>query len=99
MDSSDKLKQRQVDSYNKKSKKSKNNIEKNDGDHLMNESDDKAEYDFMSTQEGINAKLDLARAYIAMEDKAAALQTLKEILSSGNQEQQNHAQQLMAELG
>lgn len=56
---------------------------------------DEGEYDFMSTDEAIPAKLDLARAYVAMEDYQAAKQVLSEVMKSGNQEQRQQAEQLL----
>ena len=50
------------------------------------------EYDFMGSSEGIPAKLDLARAYIAMEDFTAARETLAEILGEGSEEHQSGSQ-------
>lgn len=52
------------------------------------------EYDFMGSSEAIPAKLDLARAYIAMEDFAAARETLIEILTEGGAEHRLEAKSL-----
>lgn len=57
--------------------------------------DAQAEYDFMGSSEGIPAKLDLARAYIAMEDFTAARETLNEILQEGNEQNQREARELL----
>ncbi|GEM_PF-4939061 len=57
--------------------------------------DTRGEYDFMGSTEGIPAKLDLARAYIAMEDYNAARETLNEILEEGNEEHQQEARSLL----
>lgn len=57
--------------------------------------DTQGEYDFMGSTEGIPAKLDLARAYIAMEDYTAARETLIEILGEGSEEQRHEAQALL----
>lgn len=60
--------------------------------------DEKDEYDFMGSEEGIPAKLDLARAYIAMQDVPAAKSVLVEILNKGSERQQQQAEELLAEL-
>ncbi|MCH9770752.1 MAG: hypothetical protein K0U12_07730 [Gammaproteobacteria bacterium] len=60
--------------------------------------DTKTEYDFLNTQEAIPAKLDLARAYIAMEDYNSAKTALNEVLKHGNDEQKKAAQQLFNQL-
>lgn len=52
------------------------------------------EYDYMGSQESIPAKLNLARAYIAMEDYAAARTVLDEVKQTGNQEQRQQADEL-----
>lgn len=54
-----------------------------------------AEYDFMGTHEAIPAKLDLARAYLAMEDHEAAKQVLAEVQKDGNATQREEAKNLM----
>lgn len=59
------------------------------------ENDTKDEYDFMGSDEAIPAKLDLARAYIAMEDYEAAHQVLAQVTSKGNREQQAEAQKML----
>jgi FimV-like protein len=53
--------------------------------------DTKTEYDFMSSSEAIPAKLDLARAYIAMNDEEQARLVLKTIIENGNSEQRSEA--------
>jgi FimV-like protein len=53
------------------------------------------EYDFMGTHEAIPAKLDLARAYTAMEDYEAAKQVLTEIQKDGNPEQRSQAGKIL----
>lgn len=53
------------------------------------------EYDFMGTNEAIPAKLDLARAYIAMEDYAAANTVLEEVMQKGEASQRQEAQELL----
>lgn len=60
------------------------------------ESDDtKDEYNFMSTNEAIPAILDLARAYVAMEDFAQAKIALQKVIAKGNDEQRNEAKSLL----
>lgn len=61
----------------------------------VEESDTKDEYDFMGSDEAIPAKLDLARAYIAMEDYKAAKQVLAQVTTKGNTEQQAEAQNML----
>lgn len=62
------------------------------------EDDTAAEYDFMGSREGMLAKLDLARAYIAMEDFAAARETLLEILNEGGAESRQEAKNLLDQI-
>lgn len=62
------------------------------------DSDTKAEYDFMATKEAIPAKLDLARAYITMEDFKAAKEVLQEIVKHGDEQQQQEAHTLLKDL-
>lgn len=54
-----------------------------------------SEYDFMGSSEGISAKLDLVRAYIAMEDYVAARESLAAILNEGNDDQRREANALL----
>ena len=53
------------------------------------------EYDFLGSPEGVVAKLDLARAYFAMQDYAQMQTILREILSEGDDKQREAAQLLM----
>ena len=63
---------------------------------IVNKEDDtRGEYDFMGSSEGIPAKLDLARAYIAMEDFTAARETLTEILAEGSEAYRLEAKNLL----
>lgn len=62
------------------------------------ETDTEAEYDYMGSNESIPAKLNLARAYIAMEDYAAARQALEEVAKHGNPEQKQQAEDLRKEI-
>jgi FimV-like protein len=55
----------------------------------------KSSCDFMSGEEGMNAKLDLARAYIDMSDKESARKVLAEVREFGNSKQKVEAQELM----
>lgn len=57
--------------------------------------DTQSEYDFMGSSEGIPAKLDLARAYIAMEDYVAARESLTAIVKEGSDEQRREANALL----
>lgn len=52
------------------------------------------DYDVMSSEEGVSTKLDLARAYIAMEDYHAAARLLAEIKKMGNKQQCMDAEKL-----
>ena len=65
------------------------------GKTIKIEDDTAGEYDFMGSSEGIPAKLDLARAYIAMEDFTAARETLAEILGEGSEEHRQEARSLL----
>lgn len=56
------------------------------------------DYDFMASNEAIPAKLDLARAYIAMEDFNAARETLTAVLNEGNEEQRLEAKSLLSKI-
>jgi pilus assembly protein FimV len=55
----------------------------------------KPNYDFMSGEEGMNAKLDLARAYIDMSDKESARKVLAEVRGFGNNKQKAEAEELL----
>jgi len=56
------------------------------------------EYDFMSTEEAMPAKLDLARAYVQMGDAVQAREVLGEILASKNPDYVAQAKVLMQSL-
>jgi len=56
------------------------------------------EYDFMATEEAIPAKLDLARAYIQMEETVQAEEVLNDILNCGDEEYTSIARDLLASL-
>jgi len=56
------------------------------------------EYDFMGSEEGIPAKLDLAHAYVSMEDYEQANAVLNDVLSHGNSNQRQEAQTLIDDI-
>ena len=57
-----------------------------------------ADYDFLSSNDAIPAKLDLARAYIAMEDFSAARAVLNDVLVQGDAEQKRDAQAMLQQI-
>lgn len=59
---------------------------------------DDDEFDFLSGSDEASTKLDLARAYIEMDDKEGARDILEEVMSEGNDEQQRQAKELMDQL-
>ena len=56
------------------------------------------EFDFLSGNDEASTKLDLARAYIEMDDKEGARDILEEVASEGSDEQKAQAEELMAQL-
>ncbi len=62
------------------------------------EDDTKDEFDFMNSNEAIPAKLDLARAYIAMEDYKAARTVIEQVQAKGNEQQLEQAQNLLNDI-
>ena len=44
-------------------------------------------------------KLDLARAYVEMDDKEAAREILEEVIAEGREEQRNEARAMLERLG
>lgn len=56
------------------------------------------EYDFINSAEGIPAKLDLARAYIDMDDVESAKDVLQEVITRGNSLQIQQAKQLLSHI-
>lgn len=64
--------------------------------HVVKGSVIEDEYDFLNSEEGIIAKLDLARAYEAMQDYAQMREVLQEVVAQGNEQQANEARVLMA---
>ncbi len=59
---------------------------------------DDDEFDFLSGSDEASTKLDLARAYIEMDDKEGARDILEEVAIEGNTEQQQQAKELMDQL-
>lgn len=59
-----------------------------------NGSDTDDEYDYLGSEEGMLAKLNLARAYIKMEDYKAAHEVLDEVLNKGSEQQKADAREL-----
>jgi FimV-like protein len=58
------------------------------------DNDTSDEYDFMNSDEAIPAKLDLARAYMAMEDYKSASKVLSQVKKNGNEEQKAEAKEM-----
>jgi len=56
------------------------------------------EYDFLSGADEASTKLDLARAYMEMEDADGARDILEEVLTEGNDDQKRQAQELIERL-
>lgn len=56
------------------------------------------EFDFLSGNDEASTKLDLARAYIEMDDKEGARDILEEVASEGNDDQKAQAEELMSQL-
>ncbi len=52
----------------------------------------------MGTQEAVPAKLDLARAYLAMEDYRSAHHVLVQVINLGNLSQRQEAESLMKQI-
>jgi pilus assembly protein FimV len=59
---------------------------------------DDDEFDFLSGNDEASTKLDLARAYIEMDDKDGARDILEEVASEGSDEQKRQARELMDKL-
>ena len=64
-------------------------------DSASDDHDTEQEYDFMGSKEGVPAKIDLARAYVAMQDYQQAKQVLDDVLAKGNNEQRQAAQAIL----
>lgn len=60
--------------------------------------DTKDEYNFMSTNEAVPAILDLARAYVAMENFSQAKSALQTVLAKGNEAERREAQILFSKI-
>ncbi|GGX74465.1 FimV/HubP family polar landmark protein [Saccharospirillum salsuginis] len=56
------------------------------------------EFDFLSGSDEASTKLDLARAYIEMDDKEGARDILEEVATEGNDDQKKQAKELMDQL-
>lgn len=56
------------------------------------------EFDFLSGSDEASTKLDLARAYIEMDDREGARDILEEVASEGNDDQKKQAKELMDQL-
>ncbi len=56
------------------------------------------EYDFLSSEEGVPAKLDLIEAYLTMGDKRSASSVISEVLVLGNSDQRAQAKALLARM-
>lgn len=68
-------------------------------DSLDSDADlDDDEFDFLSGSDEISTKLDLARAYIEMDDKDGARDILDEVVQEGNDEQKSQAEALIQQL-
>lgn len=62
------------------------------------ETDIEDEYDYLGSEEGIAAKIDLARAYHDMGDIAQAREVLQDVLKVGNTEQKQAAAELLSQI-
>lgn len=62
------------------------------------EDDTQDEYDYLGSNESIPAKLNLARAYIAMDDYPAAGKIIDEVLQAGNEAQRKEADELKQQI-
>lgn len=65
---------------------------------VTEEDDTQDEYDYLGSSESIPAKLNLARAYIAMDDYPAAEKIIDEILQAGNEAQRKEADELKQQI-
>ncbi|WP_119395601.1 FimV/HubP family polar landmark protein [Salinibius halmophilus] len=65
-------------------------------DSLDDDSDD--DFGILSSADEFGTKLDLARAYIDMEDVESARDILQEVIADGDDEQKSQAQSLLSEL-
>ena len=53
----------------------------------------------LESGEEVSTKLDLARAYLDMQDPEGARSILQEVLEDGNEDQKREADNLMSQLG
>ncbi|EKF74859.1 hypothetical protein A11A3_06490 [Alcanivorax hongdengensis A-11-3] len=70
-------------------------------EEAMKESDvlgDEDDFDFLGETDENATKLDLARAYIDMGDSEGAKDILNEVMAEGNDQQQNEARELLAQV-
>ncbi|MEZ5528202.1 MAG: FimV/HubP family polar landmark protein, partial [Gammaproteobacteria bacterium] len=62
------------------------------------DAEDEEDLDFLSDTDEAATKLDLARAYFEMGDKAGAREILEEVVKEGNEEQVKDARELLDKL-
>ena len=55
--------------------------------------------EFLSADDAVGTKLDLARAYLDMGDPEGARSMLQEVLAEGSASQKSEAQRLLADIG
>ncbi len=75
-------------------------LELEDGDLVFDESGatDEAEVDYLDAADEVGTKLDLARAYIDMEDADGARDILQEVVQEGSESQVREAQELLSKM-
>lgn len=64
------------------------------GDWIDDEDDEASEYDYLNSDDALQAKLNMAHAFLEMRDETSARPLIEEVLASGSPEQQLHAQAL-----
>lgn len=69
-----------------------------DADSAFDEEDEDSDLDFLSDTDEAATKLDLARAYFEMGDRAGAKEILDEVVKEGTEEQANDAKALLEKL-
>ncbi|MCP5357433.1 MAG: hypothetical protein H7A06_04750 [Pseudomonadales bacterium] len=74
------------------------NLEQDDGASGDTDAEDDEDLDFLSDTDEAATKLDLARAYFEMGDKAGAREILEEVVKEGNEEQVKDANELLGKL-
>ena len=72
----------------------KSNRQRISGSKPVSEDD---EFDFLNSEEGMVAKLDLARAYLAMQDFNQMRDVLNDVITHGNEDQATQARALLKE--